>query len=149
MKNGNSINSGCSHEEKRKLRSPTVPEETFSAWMFCVGFFFRNSWFSQVQWYSVMFSRENETASFLIICFCSPVSYFFSFFFLLFSLFFLLSFFFINYDKLFFFSFHLLLFFVLVFPCVSNASRRWRQRSSTRRSTPLMLNPSPSPQKAK
>ena len=40
MKNGNSINSGCSHEEKRKLRSPTVPEETFSACMFCVGFFF-------------------------------------------------------------------------------------------------------------
>ena len=39
MKNGNSINSGCSHEEKRKLRSPTVPEETFSACMFCVGFF--------------------------------------------------------------------------------------------------------------
>ena len=39
MKNGNSINSGCSHEEKRKLRSPTVPEETFSAWMSYVGFF--------------------------------------------------------------------------------------------------------------
>ena len=105
-----------------------------------------------------MFSRESpfcyfinhETASFLIICFCSSVSYFISFFFfLLFSLFFLLSFFFINYDKVIFFSFHLLLFFVLVFPCVSNASRRCRQRSSTRRSTPLVLNPSPSPQKAK
>ena len=88
-------------------------------------FFFRNSWCSQVEWYSVMFSRENpfcyfinhETASFLIICFCSSVSYFISFFFfLLFSLFFLLSFFFINYDKVFFFSFHLLLFsFFLVF----------------------------------
>ena len=88
-------------------------------------FFFRNSWCSQVQWYSVMFSRENpfcyfinhETASFLIICFCSSVSYFIPFFFfLLFSLFFPLSFFFINYDKLFFFSFHLLLFsFFLVF----------------------------------
>ena len=80
-------------------------------------FFFRNSWCSQVQWYSVMFSRENETASFLIICFCLSVSYFIPFFFfLLFSLFFLLSFFFINYDKVFFFSFHLLLFsFFLVF----------------------------------
>ena len=86
--------------------------------------FFRNSWCFQVQWYSVMFSRENrfcffinhETASFLIICFCSSVSYFIPFFFLLFSLFFPLSFFFINYDKLFFFSFHLLLFsFFLVF----------------------------------
>ena len=125
MKNGNSINSGCSHEEKRKLQSPTVPEETFSVCMFCVGFFFRNSWCSQVKWCSVIFSREipfcyfinHETASFLIICFCSSVSYFFSFFF--FSLFFLLSFFF----KVFFFSFHLLLFFVLVFPCVSNAAR--------------------------
>ena len=88
-------------------------------------FFFRNSWCSQVQWYSVMFSRgspfcyfiNHETASFLIICFCSSVSYFIPFFFfLLFSLFFLLSFFFINYDKVFFFSFHLLLFsFFLVF----------------------------------
>ena len=88
-------------------------------------FFFRNSWCSQVEWYSVMFSRENpfcyfinhETASFLIICFCSSVSYFIPFFFfLLFSLFFPLSFFFINYDKLFFFSFHLLLYsFFLVF----------------------------------
>ena len=68
-----------------------------------------------------MFSRENpfcyfinhETASFLIICFCSSVSYFIPFFF--FSPFFaLLSF--INYDKVFFFSFHLLLFsFFLVF----------------------------------
>ena len=87
--------------------------------------FFRNSWCFQVQWYSVMFSRENpfcyfinhETASFLIICFCLSVSYFIPFFFfLLFSLFFPLSFFFINYDKLFFFSFHLLLFsFFLVF----------------------------------
>ena len=76
----------------------------------------------------------------------SPVS-FHSFFFLLFSLFFLLSFFFINYDKVIFFSFHLLLFFVLLFPCVSNAARRCQQRSSTGRSTPLVLNPSPSPQK--
>ena len=76
----------------------------------------------------------------------SPIS-FHSFFFLLFSLFFLLSFFFINYDKVFFFSFHLLLFFVLVFPCVSNAARRCRQRSRTGRSTPLVLNPFPSPQK--
>ena len=118
----------------------------------CFVFFFRNSWCSQVEWYSVMFSRENpfcyfinhETASFLIICFCSSVSYFIPFFFfLLFSLFFLLSFFFINYDKVFFFSFHLLLFFVLVFPCVSNAARRCQQRSSTGRSTP----PLPLPQK--
>ena len=61
-----------------------------------------------------MFSRgspfcyfiNHETASFLIICFCSSVSYFIPFFFfLLFSLFFLFSFFFINYDKVFFFSF--------------------------------------------
>ena len=119
-------------------------------------FFFRNSWCSQVEWYSVMFSRENpfcyfinhETASFLIICFCSSVSYFIPFFFfLLFSLFFLLSFFFINYDKVIFFSFHLLLFFVLVFPRVSNAARRCQQRSSAGRSTPLLLNPSPSPKK--
>ena len=79
-----------------------------------------------------MFSREipycyfinHETASFLIICVCSSVFYFFSFFlFLLFSLFFLLSFFFINHDIVFLFCFHLLLFFVLVFPCVSNAAR--------------------------
>ena len=109
-------------------------------------FFFRNSWCSQVQWYSVMFSRENETASFLIICFCSSVSYFIPFFFfLLFSLFFLLSFFFINYDKVFFLFFSSA--FVLVFPRVSNAARRCQQRSSTGRSTPLVLNPSPSPQK--
>ena len=80
-------------------------------------FFFRNSWCSQVKWYSVMFSKENpfcyfinhETASFLIICFCSSVSYFIPFF--------------------------------------SNAARRCQQRSSTGRSTPLVLNPSPSPQK--
>ena len=61
-----------------------------------------------------MFSRESpfcyfinhETASFLIICFCSSVSYFIPFFFfLLFSLFFLLSFFFINYDKVISFPF--------------------------------------------
>ena len=40
MNNGNSISSGCSNEEKRKLQIPTVPEETFSACMFCVVFFF-------------------------------------------------------------------------------------------------------------
>ena len=39
MNNGNSISSGCSNEEKRKFQIPTVPEETFSACMFCVGFF--------------------------------------------------------------------------------------------------------------
>ena len=119
--------------------------DLFGLYVLCF-FFFRNSWCSQVQWCSVMFSSEipfchfinHETASFLIICFCSSVSYFIPFFFfLLFSLFFLLSFFFINYDKVFFFSFHLLLFFVLVFPCVSNAVRHCRQRSSTGRSTPL------------
>ena len=117
-------------------------------------FFFRNSWCSQVQWYSVMFSRENrfcyfinhETASFLIICFCSSVSYFISFHF--FSPFFALLPPFLLFHKLWqivflFFSSA----FVLVFLCVSNAARRCQQRSRTGRSTPLLLNPSPSPQK--
>ena len=116
--------------------------------------FFRNSWCFQVQWYSVMFSRENrfcffinhETASFLIICFCSSVSYFIPFFF--FSPFFALLPPLVLFHKLWqtvflFFSSA----FVLVFPCVSNAARRCQQRSSTGRSTPLLLNPSPSPKK--
>ena len=117
MKNGNSINLGCSHEEKRKLRSPTVPEETFSAWMSCVGFFLEIHdvlKFSDIQLCS---QGKMKQRPFLSSAFVhrSPIS-FHSFFFLLFSLFFLLSFFFINYDKVFFFSFHLILFsFFLVF----------------------------------
>ena len=113
---------------------------------FVLFFFFRNSWCSQIQWYSVRLSRENETASFLIICFCSSVSYFISF--LFFSPFFALLPPFLLFHKLWqsvflFFSSD----FVLLFPCVSYAARRCQQRSSTGRSTPLVLNPSPSPQK--
>ena len=146
MKNGNSINLGCSHEEKRKLRSPTVPEETFSAWMSCVGFFLEIHdvlKFSDIQLCS---QGKMKQRPFLSSAFVhrSPIS-FHSFFFLLFSLFFLLSFFFINYDKVFFLFFSSA--FVLVFPRVSNAARRCQQRSSTGRSTPLLLNPSPSTQK--
>ena len=74
----------------------------------------------------------------------SPIS-FHSFFFLLFSLFFLLSFFFHKLWQSVFLFFSSA--FVLLFPCVSNAARRCQQRSRTGRSTPLVLNPSPSPPK--
>ena len=120
--------------------------DLFGLDVLCCFFFFRNSWCSQIQWYSVRLSRENETASFLIICFCSSVSYFIPFFF--FSPFFALLPPFLFFHKLWqsvflFFSSA----FVLVFPCVSNAARRCQQRPSAGRSTPLVLNPSSSPQK--
>ena len=74
----------------------------------------------------------------------SPIS-FHSFFFLLFSLFFLLSFFFINYDKVFFFSFHLLLFsFFPVFRTRHGVVNKDLVRDEALR---LCLTPPPPPQK--
>ena len=88
MNNGNSISSGCNRTKKNaNYGVQLLPKRPFRLICFVL-VSFRNSWCSQVQWCPVMFSREipfcyfinHETVSFLIICFCSSVTYFFYFF---------------------------------------------------------------------